>query len=186
MIAYMTERKQQKRCAAPLNGLESANAGQREMLTKLLTAPMYETARRLAPLIDLRSVLEMLLIDEIEQLGPCKFLYVLDAKGWQITASIGHDSIDQGHYARNRADHSYMQNIIGFSDFRLSETYLGEDSRQPSITAIQVIRDRNMQRAGYLGADFDVHELSRSRTASTDTSQGRNHWKNLAFIFPAI
>lgn len=173
IISCMTEHIRQKMFATSADSLEQAIADQREMLTELLTVPMYKVARRLAPLIDLRSVLEMLLIDEIEQLELCKFLYVLDANGSQITANIGRDGIDHRHYARNRADREYMRNIIGMSDFRLSEAYISKNSRRPSITAIQVIRDRNMQRVGYLGADFDLRELPHTGSRYSEVSQWR-------------
>ncbi|MGB5438759.1 MAG: cache domain-containing protein [Gammaproteobacteria bacterium] len=155
------------------NYFSDAIARQREMLTDLLTVPMYKTAHRLAPLIDLRSALEFLLIGEIEQLSYCRFLYVLDAEGRQITANIGRDGADRSHYARNRADREYMENIIGFSDFRLSNAYISKNNRRPSITAIQVIRDHNMQRIGYLGADFDLRELPHTGAVYSEIRQWR-------------
>jgi len=58
----------------PVNSHEPAISGHREMPTDLLTVAMYKAAWRLALLIGLHSVLEMLLLDEIEQLNYCKFL----------------------------------------------------------------------------------------------------------------
>jgi hypothetical protein len=134
---------------------------------------MFKAARRLAPLIDIRHALEMLLIDEIEHLRYCTSLYVLDVDGNQVTASIGCNGVDRTQYARNRASRDYMQNIIGVSDFRLSEVYFSENSKRPSITAIQVIRDRNMQRVGFLGADFDLRELPHTGAIYDELQQWR-------------
>ena len=66
-----------------------------------------------------------------------------------------------------------METIIGFSDFRLSEAYIRKNNKRPSITAIQVIRDRSMQRVGYLGADFDLRELPHTGAVYREICQWR-------------
>lgn len=169
----MSKRVQQAVDNSAATHFREAIARQREMLTDLLTVAMYKATHRLAPLIDMRSALEFLLIGEIEQLRYCRCLYVLDTDGRQITANIGHDGVDRSHYARNRSNREYMENIIGFSDFRLSEAYISENSKRPSMTAIQVIRDRSMQRVGYLGADFDLRELPHTGAMYSEIKQWR-------------
>jgi hypothetical protein len=52
-----------------------------------------------------------------------------------------------------------MDGIIGVTDFRLSEAYISKNKKRPSFTAIQVIRNEAGDRAGFLGADFDLREL---------------------------
>ena len=158
---------------APVTDIREAIIRQREMLTDLLTVAMYKAARRLAPLIDIRHALELLLIDEIEHMRYCRCLYVLDVDGNQVTANIGRDGVDRSQYARNRANCAYMQNIIGVSDFRLSEVYFSTNSKRPSITAIQVMRDRSMQRVGFLGADFDLRELPHTGAIYIELQQWR-------------
>jgi hypothetical protein len=172
-MARMFESVRQPGELAPAADIGEAISRQREMLTDLLTVSMFKAARRLAPLIDIRHALELLLIDEIEHLRYCRNLYVLDTAGNQITANIGRDGVDRSHYARNRAGRDYMRNIIGVSDFRLSEVYFSENSTRPSITAIQVMRDRSMQRAGFLGADFDLRELPHTGAIYSELQQWR-------------
>jgi hypothetical protein len=150
-----------------------AIARQREMLTDLLTVPMFKMARRLGALIELRNALEFLLIDEIEQLPYCSLLYVLDAGGHQVTASVSRHGVDRSQYGRDRSGSHYLQDIIGVSDFRLSRACAGRNGRRPSITAIQVIRDRSMQRVGFLGADFDLRELPHTGASYRDIGQWR-------------
>jgi hypothetical protein len=172
-MLHMLKRVRQSKTKPATTHFREAIAQQREMLTDLLTIPMFKTARRLGPLIDLRNALEVLLIDEVEHLRYCRCIYVLDAEGRQITANIGRDGVDRSHYARNRADREYMENIIGFSDFRLSEAYISKNNKRPSMTAIQVIRDRSMQRVGYLGADFDLRELPHTGAVYKEIGQWR-------------
>jgi len=169
----MLERVHQSTAESSATHFREAIARQREMLTDLLTVPMFKIANRLGPLIDIRHALEVLLTSEIEELRYCRGLFVLDADGRQLTANIGRDGVDRSHYARNRADREYMENIIGFSDFRLSGVYISKNSKRPSITAVQVIRNHNMQRVGYLGADFDLRELPHTGAMYRDISQWR-------------
>jgi len=151
----------------------AAVARQREMLTDLLTVPMFRAAQRLGPLIELRNVLEFLLVDEIEQLPFCRCLYVLDDAGQQVTASVGRHGVDHSRYACDHSGSHYLQDLIGVSDFRLSDACIGRHSQRPSITAIQVIRDRNLQRVGFLGADFDLQQLPHSGANCRDAGRWR-------------
>jgi hypothetical protein len=155
----MSDRVAQLQHDLPAVCFREAITRQREMLTDLFSVPMFRIAQRMGPLIGVRNALEYMLVDELDQLPFCKYLYVLDVDGNQVTGNITPEGIDCTQYARNRARRSYMRDIIGISDFRLSAAYISQNNRRPSITAIQVIRDRAMQRVGFLGADFDLREL---------------------------
>jgi len=132
---------------------------QREMLTGLLGDKMHELAIRCAGHMGDRQALEALLIEALPGFSFCKHLYVMDARGVQLTDNITQSGTDPAHYARNRMDRPYMQDIIGTSDFKLSAAYISRNKRRPSLTAIQVIRDTEGRHIGFLGADFDLREL---------------------------
>ena len=132
---------------------------QREMLTRLLSAAMYDLARRCAEIIEIRASLESLLTNALPKFSYCKHLYVLNAQFVQITNTITHDGLDREHFNRDRSDRPYMQNIVGTTDFKLSEAYISRNKKRPSLTAIQVIRSDSGERIGFLGADFDMREL---------------------------
>ncbi|HHO58688.1 MAG TPA: hypothetical protein ENJ64_00495, partial [Thiotrichales bacterium] len=132
---------------------------QRDKLTALLGGQMHALAVQAAPLLHDRRRLEQLLADSLPQLPHCKHLYVLDADGVQLTGNITQTGSDTTHFARDRIDRPYMTGIIGITDFKLSEAYISRNKKRPSFTAIQVIRDSNGERTGFLGADFDLREL---------------------------
>jgi hypothetical protein len=44
-------------------------------------------------------------------------------------------------------------------DFSLSGAYISRNQRRPSLTAVQLIRTRDGEIAGYLGIDYDLREL---------------------------
>ncbi len=139
--------------------LQESVRRQREALTALLGVPMQQLAQRCIPLLGDRPKLEELLSETLPQLAPCKHLYVLDAHGFQLTDNITRDGRDPSQFGRDRSDRPYMQGIVGSTDFKLSEAYISRNRKRPSLTAVQVIRNSQGERCGFLGADYDLREL---------------------------
>jgi hypothetical protein len=157
------------------NNLKETIRNQREKLTAMLSEKMHELAARSAPLLDDREQLENLLENALPQLSYCKHLYIMDANGIQLTDNITQSGKDSDHFARNRMDRPYMQGIIGTTDFKLSDAYISRNKKRPSFTAVQVIRDNNGKRAGFLGADFDLRELP----GISETYQEPDNWRQI-------
>lgn len=141
------------------NNLKETIRAQREKLTAMLGEEMHDLALKCAPLLDDRETLDVLLSGAFPLLPYCKHLYVLNSDGVQITDNITQTGKESEHFGRDRKDRPYMEGIIGVTDFRLSEAYISKNKKRPSFTAIQVIRNEEGERAGFLGADFDLREL---------------------------
>lgn len=148
---------------------------QREKLTAMLSEELHQLAIKCLHQLDSRDDLERLLADALPQLPFCKHLYLMDSDGIQITDNISQTQKDANHFGRNRMDRPYMQGIIGSTDFKLSEAYISRNKKRPSFTAIQVIRDDNGERAGFLGADFDLRELPGIK----DGYQEPDNWRQI-------
>lgn len=138
---------------------------QREMLTRLLGEAMHDLAIRCAEVIDIRASLETLLVNALPKFSYCKHLYVLNADGIQLTDNITQNGAEHEHFGRDRSDRPYMQDIIGTTDFKLSGAYISRNKKRPSLTAVQVIRKRNGDHVGFLGADFDMRELPHTESS---------------------
>ncbi|HEY0634646.1 MAG TPA: PDC sensor domain-containing protein [Gammaproteobacteria bacterium] len=132
---------------------------QREALTGLLGEALHQLAQRCAEVIQDRMLLEALLADTLPRLSNCKHLYVLNADGVQLTDNITLEGHDHEKYGSHRMDRPYMQGIIGITDFKLSDAYISRNRKRPSLTAVQVIRDDEGNRIGFVGADYDLREL---------------------------
>ena len=132
---------------------------QREKLTAMLAEEMHELGLKCVPLLNDRDALSLSLSEALPGLSFCKHLYVLNADGVQITDNIAKSGKDEAHFGRDRMDRPYMEGIIGVTDFKLSDAYISRNKKRPSFTAIQVIRNKNGERVGFLGADFDLREL---------------------------
>jgi hypothetical protein len=157
----------------PSTSLQKNIRLQRELLTGLLGEVMHDLAIRCAEVIDSRIALETLLINAFPTFSYCKHLYVLNADGIQLTDNITKEGVDHAHFARDRSDRPYMQDIIGTTDFKLSEAYISKNKKRPSLTAVQVIRNHKGKHVGYLGADFDTRELPHSAEAYSEPDNWR-------------
>jgi len=146
---------------------------QREALSALLGELMHELAARCAGMIHEPAAVEALLTDALPHMRHCKHLYVMDPNGIQLTDNITRDGHDPAHYGRDRSDRPYMREIVGTSDFRLSEAYISRNAKRPSLTAIQVIRNADGERIGFLGADYDLRELPQTAALYREPSEWR-------------
>jgi hypothetical protein len=132
---------------------------QRAQLTALLSRTMRKLAAACAARLNERSALEQVLSEALAHIAYCKHLYVLDAAGQQLTDNITREGADPTHFGRDRSLRPYLRDIIGSTDFKLSNAYISRNKKRPSLTAIQVIRDAEGQHIGFLGADYDLREL---------------------------
>jgi hypothetical protein len=162
-----------------LTGIKESIRLQREALTQLLGKMMLKLAKRCAPLIQDRAALEALLQENLPHIPSCKHLYILDRNACQITDNITRDGHDPNHYGRDRLDRPYMQKIIGWTDFKLSEAYISRNKKRPSVTAIQVIRDNEGERIGFLGADYDLRDLPNLPTGNNELYHEPDTWRQL-------
>ncbi len=140
-------------------GLKESVKLQRQMLSDLLSMAMHHLAEQCASEMDNRQNLERVLSEGLPTLSYCKHLYVLNAKGYQITSNITQSGVDENHFARHRMDRPYMQGVLDSDDFTLSDAYISRNKKRPSLTAVQVIRGQQGGLIGFLGADFDLREL---------------------------
>lgn len=133
---------------------------QRIIINETLRPQTAKLAIRCRPLLGDREALERVLQEAMLSLPYCKYLYVLDAGGRQITSNITRNSIQPDQYGRNRSGRPYMQGVDDSElDFSLSSAYISRNKRRPSLTGVQIIRDRDGGVAGYLGVDYDLREL---------------------------
>ena len=139
--------------------LKETIRSQREKLTAMLAEDMHALAAKCIALLKDRETLNALLSEALPGLSFCKHLYVLNSEGVQISDNITAAGKDETHFGRDRIDRPYMEGIIGITDFKLSDAYISRNKKRPSFTAIQIIRDDQGNRVGFLGADFDLREL---------------------------
>ncbi len=139
--------------------LQETISMQRKVLVDLLKQPLSELVLELAPDINSVEQLENHLRKAFPVFKHCKYLYVMNAQGVQITPTILVDSSDSNSLGRDRSRRPYMQHDFTQDNFSLSEAYISKHNKRPSVTAIHVIKDEQQNLIGYLGVDYDLREL---------------------------
>ena len=133
---------------------------QRNIINETLRSQTAKLAIRCRSLFGDRESLESVLREAMVSLPYCKYLWVLDAAGHQITSNITRDGTQPDQYGRYRFERPYMQGVNDTElDFHLSDAYISRNKRRPSLTAVQLIRTLDGQISGYLGVDYDLREL---------------------------
>ena len=149
---------------------------QRELLTNLLGGTLSQFANELAPLMDDSDLLNDHLVKAISDLPYCKYIYVLDQSGTQISATVKHEGAKLKDIGRDRSRRPYMENMfvprLGV-DFELSSAYISANKKRPSVTGIQLIRGNDNERLGFLGVDYDLRELPREDKMYEEPRQWR-------------
>lgn len=146
----------------------------RALLTDLLGNALNEYAGRILPQMDDAERLDECLRKAFRALDYCKYVYVLDANGVQLSSTVNRYGADPEARGRDRAERPYMQHMHDASiDFNLSEAYISRNKKRPSITAVQRIRNAAGESVGFLGVDYDLRELPHSDVIYEEPSQWR-------------
>ena len=148
--------------------LQLAITQQRDALQKLLLESMTELAQACAEKMNSRQDLENYLSDEMKKAEYCKYLWVLDKHGRQLTDNATRTGFKSGQVGLDRIARPYLQRALKGEDYYLSEAYISRNRKRPSLTAVKIIRDTENEVCGYLGADFDLRELPQTANQYED------------------
>ncbi len=138
---------------------------QRDVLKKILGDILDSEVKKLVPLMSSSILLNEHLERVIKELPYCKYIYVLDKNGIQLSATLKHGRVKYEDVGRDRSTRPYMVNMFNpreGNDFELSSAYISKNKKRPSVTGVQLIRDENGGRLGFLGVDYDLRKLPRA------------------------
>lgn len=131
---------------------------QREELARMLREPIESCAQAVTPFWHNRKQMEATLLKNFSTIPYCTSLYALDTNGMQVCDNIGTTGIVKGYFGRDRSQRPYMNESVPGWGFLLSDAYISQYRRRPSLTALHIIRNGE-QVMGYIGADFDLRDL---------------------------
>lgn len=151
----------------------SVNA-QRALLNDMLSEELLDLSKGLIPFLNNRAALDGHLQELFANIKHCKYIYVMDERGMQISSTVNRYGPDGEQIGRDRSVRPYMQHIYtDDTDFNLSQAYISRNKKRPSVTAVQTIRDSGNNKRGFLGIDFDLRELPHSEVIYEEPSQWR-------------
>jgi len=155
--------------------LQESIRRQRELLTQMLSDPLRRAADACSGIWRDREKLDAALSEILATMPFCKFLYALDTNAIQISDNLSHDGILEKDFGRDRSQRPYMNEVVPSSEFVLSDAYISLRARRPSLTAIQIVRDKQGHALGFIGADFDLRALPLTR----DLYQEPREWQQI-------
>ena len=88
----------------------------------------------------------------------CDHLTAISLEGIQLTAEISSRGDSREYIGSDRSLRPYMNNVLPITDFVLSESYISERNKRPSITAVQAVQ-RDGSNIGFISAHFDLRDL---------------------------
>ncbi len=154
--------------------LQQIIEAQRTLLTDLLGNALGHYAQEIAHLLNAPDLLDAYLRNTFHSLEHCKYVYVLDAHGVQISSTVNRYGADASARGRDRSERPYMQHRHDpHIEFKLSDAYISRNKKRPSLTAIQAIRNPCGARIGFLGVDYDLRELPHSTVIYEEPTQWR-------------
>jgi len=131
---------------------------QRDALKGMISTPLAELADECAAIWPDRELINQLLMTFINELPYAKYLYALDTNALQISDNASHEGLLTEHYARDRSERPYLNEVVPAYGCLLSESYISLAARRPSITSIQKVAFEG-KTLGYIGVDFDLRDL---------------------------
>lgn len=137
---------------------------QRVLLSNLIGGLLSDLAKDLIPLINKPERLNDFLVLAIKSLPYCKYVFVLDENGIQLSSTVKHAGENKQDVGRDRSRRPYIEPMFSPRngvDFELSSAYISKNQKRPSLTAMQIIRNEAGERLGFLGVDYDLRELPR-------------------------
>lgn len=146
----------------PRESLQEGVVHQREALMVLLQEPLRRLAEACSTVWGEREKLNALLGDALKAMPYCKHLYALDTAALQISDNVSHEGLLEG-FGRDRSRRPYMSEAVPGAGFILSDAYISLRERRPSLTAIQVVRDKAGKALGFIGAYFGLRDLPLTR-----------------------
>ncbi len=154
---------------ALLHSMSDVVALQRAALEKNILRSLQPFAQQLTVDISDHVALEQRLEELKPSLDHYKSIYILDKFGVQVTANHTRDGVDRDQLGRDRSSRPYMNGMFDGLEFRLSESYISRNRREPSITAVHAIRGDYDILKGFVGVDYDLGKLPRKHIVLADT-----------------
>lgn len=143
--------------------LQESIAQQRRELLETMQEPLRQLAARCAAVWAERERLDAALGEGLSTLTYGRSLYALDVRGIQVSSNVSAEGLLPASFGRDRSKRPYMTEVLPISGTLLSEAYISQLGRRPSLSALQIVRDASGTVLGFIGTDFDLRDLPLTR-----------------------
>lgn len=139
----------------------------------MLREPLARAAQACGQAWGDRDNLDSVLIHAFKNLPFGNFMYAMDTNGIQVSRNMSRKGMIDEDFGRDRSHRPYMKEAVPAEGFLLSEAYISERAKRPSLTAIQIVREADGRVLGFVGVDFDLRDLPITRELSRQPTQWR-------------
>jgi len=153
--------------------LQESVARQRAQLAAVLEEPLRRLALECAAVWGARQAMDERLLAARDYVPYYKYMYALGTDGVQVSDNVAQEGLIPEDFGRDRSYRPYMRQAVPSSGFLLSDAYISERAKRPSLTAIQVVRAQYGEVLGFVGADFDLRGLPLTRELYEEPQQWR-------------
>lgn len=121
--------------------------------------PLQQLAQDCAAAWGDRAQLDRVLAAGLPSIPYAKSLYALDTRGIQISSNARSEGLVADSFGRDRSQRPYLCEVVPCAGALLSEAYISQIGRHPTLTAVQIVRDAAGAALGFLGVDFGLRDL---------------------------
>jgi len=159
--------------------LQESVARQRAELKQVIVDPLHQAAVACRDAWGDRDRLDAALLRVFPTLPYCRYLYVLDTAGVQLSDNVDHRGPIGADFGRDRSHRPYMREAQPGTGFLLSRSYITLRERRPGLTAIQIVRDGRGAALGFVGADFYLQDLPLTKHRFGADFEEQRQWRQL-------
>ncbi|MGD8913078.1 MAG: hypothetical protein PVJ68_10100 [Candidatus Thiodiazotropha sp.] len=144
----------------------------KDALASTVAEPLSLLAVQCVPVWSDTDALDRVLLDHIERIPNCEFLYAWDLEGQEISSLILPGQVDKSWRGRDLSQRPYLKNNLPFKGIMLSSVYHSQFSNNECVTALQAVR-KNKVLLGFIAADFSLDKLEVDESLNKEPQ----HWQ---------
>jgi hypothetical protein len=130
----------------------------KDALATNVAAPLSQLAKLCVPVWDDSDALDLVLLEQIDRITNCEFLYAWDLEGIEISSLILPGRAETSWRGRDLSKRPYLKNNLPFKGIMLSSVYHSQFSDTECVTALQAVRHEE-RLLGFIAADFALDKL---------------------------
>ncbi|MGD8908064.1 MAG: hypothetical protein PVI92_01870 [Chromatiales bacterium] len=138
--------------------LQQIILSKKDALAGEISEPLCRLAQLCAQVWQDAERLDKLLLDHINNITSCEFLYAWDLQGQEISSLVRPKQVDKSWRGYDLSKRPYLKNNLPFKGIMLSSVYHSLFSDRECVTALQAVR-RGEQLLGFIAADFSLDKL---------------------------
>ncbi|MEW8586435.1 MAG: hypothetical protein AB2531_11785 [Candidatus Thiodiazotropha sp.] len=144
----------------------------KDALATTVAEPLSLLAKKCMSVWDDIDALDQALLDHIDRIINCEFLYAWDLDGIEISSLIMPGGAEKSWRGRDLSKRPYLKNNLPFKVIMLSSVYHSQFSNRECVTALQAVRKED-RLLGFIAADFSLDKL----VADENLYMEPQHWQ---------